>query len=106
MVNGLQFDGLVIDLDQRTMSLDGRPLDAPAKEFELLGFLAARPGQVFSRAELLHHVWSSKPEWQTLSTVTEHIHRLRLKIESQPNRPRFLRTVRGEGYYFRPPSVH
>ncbi|MEO8267787.1 MAG: EAL domain-containing protein [Ilumatobacteraceae bacterium] len=100
--NCLRFDGLSIDLDGRTISLDGQLLDIPAKEFDLLAFLAARPGQFFTRAELLHYVWNSKPEWQTPDTVTEHIHRLRAKIETEPSRPNLLRTVRGKGYSFQP----
>jgi hypothetical protein len=96
----LRFDGLLLDLDDRTMSVHDQLLDTPAKEFDLLAFLAARPGQVFTRVELLHQVWKSKPEWQNVSTVTEHIHRLRSKIETDPNKPRFLRTVRGFGYSF------
>jgi diguanylate cyclase (GGDEF)-like protein/PAS domain S-box-containing protein len=100
--NCLSFDGCLLDLDDRTMSVDGQLLDTPAKEFDLLAFLAARPGQVFTRAELLHHVWNSKAEWQNPSTVTEHIHWLRAKIETDPNRPRSLRTVRGQGYSFQP----
>jgi diguanylate cyclase (GGDEF)-like protein/PAS domain S-box-containing protein len=99
-VNSLEFDGLALDLTNRRLAVEGLLVEAPAKEFDLLAFLAARPGQVFTRAELLQHVWNSKPEWQNLGTVTEHIHRLRGKIEIDPNRPRFLRTVRGKGYLF------
>ncbi len=100
--NCLRFDALLLDLDARTLSVNGQLLETPAKEFDLLAFLAARPGEFFTRAELLHHVWNSKPEWQNPGTVTEHIHRLRAKIETEPNRPRFLQTVRGKGYSFRP----
>jgi diguanylate cyclase (GGDEF)-like protein/PAS domain S-box-containing protein len=102
--NFLRFDGLLLDLDGRTASVDGVLIDTPAKEFDLLAFLAARPGQVFTRSELLHYVWDSKPEWQKPSTVTEHIHRLRGKIDTDPNRPGFVRTVRGKGYSFQPAS--
>jgi diguanylate cyclase (GGDEF)-like protein/PAS domain S-box-containing protein len=102
--NSLRFDGLLLDLDDRTASLDDIPLDTRTKEFDLLAFLAARPGQVFTRTELLHYVWNSTPEWRRPGTVTEHIHRLRSKIDTDPNRPGFLRTVRGKGYSFQTTS--
>jgi DNA-binding response OmpR family regulator len=72
------------------------------KEFDLLHFLASSPRQVFSREQLLDHVWSSSPEWQTDATVTEHIRRLRRKIEADPDRPTWIKTVRGAGYRFEP----
>ncbi|HSP30363.1 MAG TPA: winged helix-turn-helix domain-containing protein, partial [Ilumatobacteraceae bacterium] len=101
-VNSLRFDGLSLNLAHRTITVDGKLLEPPAREFDLLAYLAARPGQVFTRSELLQHVWNSKPEWQDLSTVTEHIHRLRAKIDTNPNRTKYLRTVRGKGYSFEP----
>jgi DNA-binding response OmpR family regulator len=73
-----------------------------AKDFDLLRFLAQSPRQVFTRAQLLHHVWGSLPGWQTEATVNEHIHRLRRKIEAEPSRPRRLVTVHGSGYRFDP----
>jgi two-component system phosphate regulon response regulator PhoB len=73
-----------------------------AKEFDLLAFLAASPRQVFTREELLRQVWSSSSEWQDPATVTEHVRRLRLKIEAEPDRPRWIVTVRGVGYRFDP----
>jgi EAL domain-containing protein (putative c-di-GMP-specific phosphodiesterase class I)/DNA-binding winged helix-turn-helix (wHTH) protein len=91
---------MIIDLDDRTICISGEYVIAPTKEFELLAFLAIRPGEVFSRNALLHHVWRSKPEWQDPRTVTEHVRRLRAKIEIRPTQPRFLRTLRGDGYYF------
>lgn len=78
----------------------GRDLDLTVKEFDLLAFLTEHPGQVFSRTELLQEVWQSSPEWQNPATVTEHIHRLRSRIEPDPNRPRLICTVRGRGYCF------
>lgn len=99
-VDFLRFDGLILNLQRRSMTVDGRSIDPPAREFDLLAFLAAHPGMIFSRAELLQHVWNARPEWQDLSTVTEHIHRLRAKIDTNPDRPKFLRTVRGKGYSF------
>jgi diguanylate cyclase (GGDEF)-like protein/PAS domain S-box-containing protein len=98
--NVLRFDSLEIGLNRRRAWLAGRDLDLTSKEFELLAFMAEHTGQVFSRAELLHEVWQSSPEWQNPATVTEHIHRLRRSIETDPKRPRLITTVRGLGYRF------
>ena len=72
------------------------------KEFDLLAFLAASPRQVFSRAQLLEQVWDSSAEYQDPSTVTVHIRRLRRKLETEPENPRWLHTVWGVGYRFEP----
>jgi len=89
---------LVIDLAARKVAADGKALELTAKEFDLLAYLAARPGFVFTRDQLLRAVWNSCSEWQQAATVTEHIRRLRAKIEADPRRPRLLRTVRSGGY--------
>jgi DNA-binding response OmpR family regulator len=98
----LRFDGLQIDLDTREVQVKGESVDTTAKEFDVLVFLAASPRQVFSRQQLLEHVWSSSSEWQSEATVTEHIRRLRRKIEADPDRPRWVTTARGVGYRFEP----
>ena len=65
--------------------------------------MASHPRQVFSRDDLLREVWHSAGDWQQESTVTEHIRRLRAKIEVDPLNPCILRTARGVGYRFDPP---
>ena len=88
---------------ERKLLLHGRPVDAPPKEFDLLAFLASAPAaRVFSREELLREVWGSSAQWQDPSTVTEHIRRLRKRIEVDANQPELLQTVRGVGYRFDP----
>ena len=101
----LKFGPLEINEQTHEVRLDGALLELTAKEFSLLAFLAASPRQVFSREQLLQHVWASSPEWQNEATVTEHIRRLRLKIETDPDHPRWITTVRGFGYRFEPVSV-
>jgi two-component system, OmpR family, phosphate regulon response regulator PhoB len=100
--NVLAFDGLSIDLASREVRVGGRVVEMTAKEFDLLAFLASSPRQVFSRAQLLDHVWASSPEWQDDATVTEHVRRVRRRIEEDPLRPRWVLTVRGAGYRFEP----
>lgn len=96
----LRFDRLEIDLAARRLLVDGVVTHVTPMEFTLLAYLAVRPGHVFSRTDLLRAVWHSASDWQAASTVTEHIRRLRNKIEVDPARPRLLRTVRGAGYRF------
>ena len=71
------------------------------REFDLLLFLARHPGQVFTRDQLMEQVWRFS-FYSDTSTVTVHIRRLRAKIEREPAQPRFVETVWGVGYRFRP----
>jgi DNA-binding response OmpR family regulator len=96
----LDLGGLVIDHGTRTVTLGEAEVPMTRKEFDLLAFLATSPGRVFSREELLERVWGSTSRWQGCSTVTEHVRRVRLKIETDPENPRWITTVRGIGYRF------
>jgi DNA-binding response OmpR family regulator len=93
---------LDIDVTTRDVRVGGSPVELTAKEFDLLVFLARSPRRVFTRAQLLERVWGSATQWQDDATVTQHVHRLRHKLESQPGKPLWLRTVRGVGYRFEP----
>ena len=84
----------------RIVEVDGDVVEMTAKEFDVLAFLAAHRGRVFSRAELLEQVWGSSPEWQDPATVTVHVRRIRQKIEDEPQDPRWVTTVWGVGYRF------
>ena len=98
----LEYDSLVIDPASREVFLGSESIKLTAREFDVLAFLASSPRQVFSRAQLLDQVWDSSPEWQDPSTVTVHIRRIRNKIETDPDNPQHLITVRGVGYRFAP----
>jgi two-component system, OmpR family, phosphate regulon response regulator PhoB len=89
---------LRIDPGTREVWMADERVQLTAKEFDLLAFLASHPRHVFSRAQLLAQVWQSSSSWQGEATVTEHVHRLRHKLEVDPDWPRLLRTVRGVGY--------
>jgi len=93
---------LSIDVSSREVTLLGTQLTFTAKEFDLLVFLAATPRRVYSRQQLLESVWGSSGEWQDEATVTEHIRRVRRKIEADPDNPKRISTVRGVGYRFEP----
>jgi two-component system phosphate regulon response regulator PhoB len=105
VTGGLRFGALWIDRRSRVVEYDGQVVDLTAKEFDLLVFLATSPRQVFSRQQLLEHVWSSSGDWQDEATVTEHIHRLRRKISVAPGCAARIVTVRGAGYRFEPGAV-
>ncbi|MFP5327214.1 MAG: response regulator [Acidimicrobiia bacterium] len=96
----LRFGSLVIDLPRRTVTLDGNEIELTAKEFDLLVHLAKAPGKVFTREDLLQAVWNSSSQFQQEGTVTEHVRRLRQKIETDPEHPTWVETVRGVGYRF------
>ena len=98
----LEFGELTMDETTRDVFVEQRRVDLTAKEFDLLHYLALHPRQVFSRNQLLEHVWDSSSEWQDPATVTVHIRRIRTKIEADPKEPRWLTTVWGIGYRFEP----
>ena len=98
----LAFGELTIDPVAREVELAGELVDLTAREFDLLLFLARSPRRVFSHGELLEQVWHSTSDWQDPATVTEHIRRVRAKIEVDREHPRWIRTVRAAGYAFEP----
>jgi len=93
------FPGLTIDVDRRRVEVDGLPVELTYLEFELLSALAAAPGRVFTRAELLDRVWGSDFEG-TDRVVDVHVSGLRDRLGDDPAAPRFLHTLRGVGYRF------
>jgi two-component system, OmpR family, phosphate regulon response regulator PhoB len=98
----ISFGELQINENTHEVRIAGTLLDLTSKEFALLSFIASSPRQVYTRSQLLEHVWASSSEWQNEATVTEHIRRLRAKIETDPDHPKWIKTVRGVGYRFEP----
>jgi DNA-binding response OmpR family regulator len=97
----LILDDVSINFTSMEASREGVPISFTSQEFKLLKFLAASPGRVFSREELLNHVWGYD-NYPTTRTVDNHILRLRQKLESDPAHPRHFLTVHGTGYKFSP----
>ncbi len=97
----LEFGALTIAPRTREVRNGGRAVTLTAREFDLLYFLASQPRQVFSRDRLLARVWDEATEAEP-ATVTVHIRRVRAKLEVDPSRPRYLKTVWGVGYKFEP----
>ncbi|HLF59936.1 MAG TPA: response regulator transcription factor [Acidimicrobiia bacterium] len=96
----IEFDGVVVDVGRRVATVEGTPVELTAREFDVLAFLVGHARQVFSRSDLLERVWGSSVEWQDPATVTVHIRRIRLKMEENPQSPRWIQTVWGVGYRF------
>lgn len=90
-----------LDYVQRSIKVRGQPITLTAKEFDLLHYLMAHQGEVFSRDDLLDAVWDRGFAGGP-ATVTVHIRRLREKIERDPSRPTHLKVVWGTGYKFEP----
>ena len=88
-----------IDLDRHTISVNGKDISMPLKEFELLEVLIRNSGRVLERGQLMDRVWGSNYHGDG-KTLDVHIKRLRSKIEPDPANPIYLTTVRGLGYRF------
>jgi DNA-binding response OmpR family regulator len=98
----LQIGNLVLDLAaRRLISVAGEAVDLTAMEFDLLEVLATRPNRILSRSQLLE-LAHSRATADGDRSIDIRITRIRKKIEPDPERPRFIRTVRGEGYVFVP----
>ncbi len=95
----MRFDGITINPQTRGVTVDSKDVHLTAKEFDLLLFMATYKGQVFTRSQLMDQVWDYTYAADS-STVTVHVRRLREKIEADPIRPRFIKTVWGVGYKF------
>jgi len=93
-------EGLIIEPLSRTVSLDGRPVDLTALEFDLLVTLATDPGVVVTRQQLLDRVWGVDFVGDA-HVVDVHIANVRRKLGEGAHEPRFIETVRGVGYRFR-----
>jgi DNA-binding response OmpR family regulator len=89
-----------IDLPRRTVEVRGTPVQLTFVEFELLSLLAANPGVVFSRRQLLEKLRGGA-DYREPRTIDVHVRHLREKIEREPREPELILTVRGAGYRFR-----
>ena len=93
----IEVGGLSIDPERRAVERDGQPVTLTTLEFDLLYFMAARPGRVFSRDALMEHVWGSDRVVDERS-IDSLVSRLRRKLEGEASGPRYLQTVWGAGY--------
>lgn len=94
----LKIGGLEIDIEKFSVSLNNAPVKLSATEFRLLLYLAERKGRVFSREQLLDAVWRDEAFVEP-RTVDVHIRRLRSHIEDDSAAPKYVKTMRGIGYF-------
>jgi DNA-binding response OmpR family regulator len=95
----LQHGGVTVNLISREAQVNGTPLVLTVREFSLLEYLMRAPGRVYTRTQILEHVWGYDFDPST-NLVDVHIQRLRKKLDAE-DRERFIETVRGVGYRFR-----
>ena len=100
----LRGGGLAVDPLRRQAQLDGVALDLTRREFDLLAYLAGRPGVVVPRRELLAEVW--RQAYGDDQTIDVHLSWLRRKLGETAARPRYLHTLRGVGVKLEPPAEH
>jgi DNA-binding response OmpR family regulator len=96
-VDDVSLGGVTVDFARMTVTHGRDELHLTHREFELLKYLVERQGRVVHRHELLREIWGY-PDAPTTRSVDNAIARLRKKIEPDPARPRFIHTVRGDGY--------
>ena len=92
--------GLVINTENYQVLKNGKIVDLTQREYELLAFLAANPGKIYSRGDLMEQVWNYGYVGDDVRTVDVTVRRLREKIEEDPANPERILTKRGIGYYY------
>lgn len=93
----ISYQGLVLDQSSHQVNLDGQEIKLTPTEFKILQLLLQNPGQVFSSEAIYEKVWQA-PSLGADGTVAVHIRHLREKLEIDPNNPRLLTVVWGQGY--------
>lgn len=95
----ISIDGVEIDDDAKTVTLDGEPVNLTPIEYSILKLLMENAGKVFSYTRIYELVWKD-PAWGAENTVAVHIRHIREKLEINPAEPRYLKVVWGQGYKF------
>jgi DNA-binding response OmpR family regulator len=97
--NRLEFPSLQVDLFGRQVFVENREVELTAKEFDVLALLASHPGRVYSREQIMRHLWNGE-FFGEARAADVHVQHIRKKIEPDPKNPRYVQTVRGAGYKF------
>ena len=93
---------ITLDRAQREVTIDGNPVRLTFSEFELLDALMTDPGRLLNRQELLRAIWGDSA-YRDPRAIDVHIRHLREKLEPEPDKPRYILTVRGAGYRLQGP---
>jgi DNA-binding response OmpR family regulator len=96
-----RFGDVAVDFKRQGVCKGGKAVELSAREFRILAYFIAHAGTVLSREQLLNDIWGYEI-FPTTRTVDNHVARLRKKIETEPDSPRYIRTARGAGYIFEP----
>lgn len=95
--NNLSVAGIVINDNAKSVYVDNKEVNLTPKEYDILKLLVSNPGKVFSPTEIYRQIWKDEP-YGADATVAVHIRHLREKIEINPNQPRYIKVVWGQGY--------
>jgi DNA-binding response OmpR family regulator len=95
----IEYDGFMMDEKKHMVKIYDTNVDLVSKEFEILWHLAGHPGEVFTKEQLYDAIWG-EDEFGEISTVTVHVRKIREKIEKNPSKPEFIKTIWGVGYKF------
>ena len=95
----LEYEGLTIDLDNRTAIVHGQPIELPPKEFDILLYCAQNQGRILTKQQIYDEVWK-EPYVYDDGNIMALISKLRKKIEPDPGTPTYIQTVKGIGYRF------
>lgn len=95
----LEYEGLTIDLDNRTAIVHGQPIELPPKEFDILLYCAQNQGRILTKQQIYEEVWK-EPYVYDDGNIMALISKLRKKIEPDPGTPTYIQTVKGIGYRF------
>lgn len=95
--NIITVGNIVIDDTAKTVSVDGEEISLTPTEYDILKLLTKNPGKVYSPSDIYREVWKDEP-FGSDSTVAVHIRHLREKVEINPNKPRYIKVVWGQGY--------
>ncbi len=95
----IEFDGLKIDIDSRSVTSVNGIFELPPKEFDLLLFCAKHQGKILTKQQIYEEVWK-EPYVYDDSNIMAIISRIRKKIEENPSNPKYIQTIKGIGYRF------
>ena len=98
-VQKLDFDGLQIDLENRSVTTENGTFELPPKEFDLLLYCAKHQGKILTKQQIYEEVWGEEYFYDD-SNIMAIISRLRKKLEVNPSSPKYIQTVKGIGYRF------
>ena len=99
IVQQLEFDGLKIDLESRSITTSNGTFELPPKEFDLLLFCAKNQGKILTKQQIYEKVWGEEYVYDD-SNIMAIISRLRKKLEATPGSPKYIQTIKGIGYRF------